>query len=324
MSLAGRSARLFARTVSLTRFMSTSAAAPYLLAPQEAKQLLSLNQVKLLDATWFMPNLPRKARDEFVKQRVPGSQFLDLDEVASPNELGLKHMMPSASVFAQACEAFGITPSSHVIIYDGHGVFSAPRALFMFRSFGHMNSSIINGGLPRWKAEGLPTEGGQPIPPAQSTYPVPSLDSSVVQSYEQMVANSQSSSTDAAFVLDARSHERYLGTAPEPRPGLSSGHIPGSHSLPFTLFLQKHKAPSGDEYTTLLPAPELRRALVEAVGLTAAEQIIEGRKPVITSCGSGMTAGVLWLGLQILGVKNVKLYDELFPVLDGLRNASRE
>lgn len=109
---------------------------------------------------------------------------------------------------------------------------------------------------------------------------------------------------DAEIVLDARAHGRYLGTVPEPRPGLSSGHIPNSFSLPFNLFLQKQGTPDG-EYTTFLPEQELRAALDNVAGVQYAEKIISGERPVVTSCGSGMTAGVLWLGLSLLGAKNI-------------------
>ncbi|KAJ6627166.1 thiosulfate sulfurtransferase [Mycena sp. CBHHK59/15] len=271
----------------------------------------------VLDASWFMPNSPRTAKAEFRAKRIPGSKFLDLDEVASSHELGLKHMMPSGRVFAQACEKFGISPSSHVIIYDTHGVFSSPRALFMFRSFGHENSSILDGGLPRWEAEGLPLETNttgdlENVP--HRHYPAPTLDvTGSIRSYEQMVANSTlvpSQAPGAELVLDARSRGRYLGTDPEPRSGLSSGHIPNSLSLPFNMFLQNNVAPNGSSYTTFLPVEKLRNVVVDALGGENANLVFNGDVPVIVSCGSGMTAAVLWVGLQLLGVNKISIYDE--------------
>ncbi|EGN99605.1 hypothetical protein SERLA73DRAFT_151902 [Serpula lacrymans var. lacrymans S7.3] len=295
--------------------MSSSTPAPYLISPSHLRELLSSNgAVSILDASWFMPNSPRNPQEEFSKKRIAGANYLSLDEVASPNELGLKHMMPTERIFADACERFGIDPSSHVVIYDTQGVFSSPRALFMFRAFGHQRSSVLDGGLPRWEAEGFSVESAPPAQVPKSTYPSPVYDKDVIKSYDQMVSNSNltpSSDPSAELVLDARSRGRYLGTDPEPRPGLSSGHIPHSFSLPFNTFLQTNTPlNSSASYTTFLPIPELRQTLVNAVGPENAELIINGERPVTTSCGSGMTAGVLWLGLKLLGTPKVAIYDE--------------
>ncbi|KAJ7630706.1 Rhodanese-like domain-containing protein [Roridomyces roridus] len=287
-----------------------------LLSPNKLRSLLgSTNRVVLLDATWFMPNSPRLARAEFQGKRLPNAQFLDLDQVASSHPLGLKHMMPNGETFARACEKFGIGPSTHVVIYDAHGVFSSPRALFMFQSFGHRNSAILDGGLPRWEAEGLPLETGEfhESEVQETKYPIPSLDADVIKSYEQMVSNSTLvplQTPGAELVLDARSRGRYLGMDPEPRPGLSSGHIPNSFSLPFNLFLQNTTAANGVTYTTMLPKEQIRAAVIEAVGIERANSVFAAQMPVIASCGSGMTAAVLWLGLQLLEVKRTSIYDE--------------
>lgn len=292
--------------------MFSSSAAPLLVTPAQLHDLAKSGNVSLLDASWYMPNSPRKPRDEFLSKRVHGANFWDLDEVATPSDLGLKHMMPEERVFANACETFGITPSSHVVIYDSHGVFSSARTLFMFRAFGHQKSSILDGGLPRWNAEGFPVETKPPGDVARTQYPTPTLDADTIRSYQQVVSNSNlnlTSESTAELVLDARSRGRYTGADPEPRPDLSSGHIPGSFSLPFNTFLQTHK--SGDSsYTTLLPPDEIRKVLVDAVGPEYAEAIIKGERPIVTSCGSGMTAGILWLGLRLLGVNKIGLYDE--------------
>jgi thiosulfate/3-mercaptopyruvate sulfurtransferase len=304
------------RTVvsSSPRFMSTLTAAPYLLSPSNLRDAISSGSVSVLDASWFMPNSPRKPLQEFQSKRIPGAQFLDLDEVASPHELGLKHMMPSERSFADACEKFGIHSNSHVVIYDTHGIFSSPRALFMFRAFGHQRSSILDGGLPRWEAEGFETVGSPPTGEKRSTYATPAYDGAAVRSYEQVVANSlldPASNPAAELVVDARSRGRFLGTDPEPRPGLSSGHVPHSFSLPSNVFLKTQTVPgSSAQYTTFLSEPELRQALVKAVGADQAQLVLTGKRPITTSCGSGMTAGILWLGLKLLGAPNVALYDE--------------
>ncbi|KAF8845407.1 Rhodanese-like protein [Paxillus ammoniavirescens] len=296
-------------------FMSTTVATPYLLSPSQLRDEISSGDgVSVLDASWFMPNSPRKPLQEFQEKRIPGAQFLDLDEVASPHELGLKHMMPSERVFADACERLGIEPNSHVVIYDTHGVFSSPRALFMFRAFGHQKSSILDGGLPRWEAEGFASVGTPPIEGKGSTYPTPVLNRGTVRSYEQVVANSlpdPAKEPSVELVVDARSRGRFQGTDPEPRPGLSSGHIPHSFSLPFNTFLRAHTISNAStQYTTFLPELELRQALVHAIGADQAELVITGKRSITTSCGSGMTAGVLWLGLKLLGAPDVALYDE--------------
>ncbi|KAG9314648.1 Rhodanese-like domain-containing protein [Chiua virens] len=299
---------------TLYRSMSTTATTPYLLSPSSLRESMSSGSVSILDATWFMPNSPRRPLQEFQAKRIPGARFLDLDEVASPHELGLKHMMPSEKVFSDACEKLGISSNSHVVIYDTHGVFSSPRALFMFRAFGHQKSSILDGGLPRWEAEGFETVNVPPAGEEKSTYPTPVLDSVVIRSYQQVVANSlldPASDSAAELVVDARSHGRFLGSDPEPRPGLSSGHIPHSFSLPFNVFLKTHTVPgSSVQFTTFLSQPELRQGLVGAIGADQAHLVLTGKRPITTSCGSGMTAGILWLGLKLLGAPNVALYDE--------------
>ncbi|KAL6304225.1 Rhodanese-like protein [Sparassis latifolia] len=292
---------------------------PLALSPAQL-QRLPPDSVAVLDASWHMPNSPRNARAEFDALRIPRARFLDLDAVASTHPLALKHMMPSPVLFAQACEDFGISPDSHVVLYDSHGVFSSPRALFMFRAFGHNRSSILDGGLPAWLAHGAPTESGPLHPIECGRYPTPSLDKYLIKRYEQIVANSKldpASSIHAEVVLDARPHGRYAGTAPEPRPGLPSGHIPHSFSLPFSALLQTHEYASthtrvapAPTYTTLAPPAALHGALATAVGPELAGEITEGRRRVVASCGSGMTAGVVWLGLGLVGVRDVGLYDE--------------
>ncbi|KAI0728635.1 Rhodanese-like protein [Fomitopsis betulina] len=332
-------------------------ACPLTLTPSQLRAL-EPGSVSILDASWHMPNSPRKARHEWLQMRIPGSRFLDLDEVASQHTLGLKHMMPSPEVFAQACENLGISPQSHVVIYDTHGVFSSPRALYMFRAFGHNRSSILDGGLPAWIAHGYPTNKGDPEPIHKTPYSVPELDDRVVKSYEQIVANSAldpSRDSLAYIVLDARSNDRYLGTAPEPRAGLSSGHIPHSYSLPFATLLNpihlhtplatalpvppsetapalgahppqlgEHgrklelEPPAGafpwplpKEYTTLKTSTQLLDVLEQALGRERLAEVLEGRRGVVASCGSGMTAGVIWLALQMVGVKGAPaIYDE--------------
>jgi len=295
---------------------SISSKAPLLISPRALQELSSSTSadVKILDASWSMPNVPRNPSKEFVERHIPGARYLDLDDVASPSELGLKHMMPSVQVFSEALENFGITPTSHVVLYDSQGVFSAPRALFMFRTFGHNNSSVLDGGLPGWETEGLPTETGHAGKILKSSYQVPAFTSENIRNYEQMVRNAAKQLSDpiAEIVLDARSLGRYTGSEPEPRPGLPSGHIPNSFSLPFGAFLRTNTIPGSDKtFSTFLTPDDLRRKLVEAVGPKHAQLILEGKRGVSATCGSGMTAGILWLGLKLMEESTlVSLYDE--------------
>ncbi|CAE7210198.1 unnamed protein product [Rhizoctonia solani] len=258
-----------------------------------------------VDSTWFMPGVPRSGYEEWKQRRIPGARFLDLDAVASEHPLGLKHMLPSGEVFAKACEEMGIEPSSQVVLYDTHGVFSSPRALYMFKSFGHEKAGILDGGLPRWEVEGLPIETGEPSATVQpAKYAVPRLDESAVRSYEQIVANAKvdpSASPAAELVLDARAYGRFTGEQPEPRPGLSSGHMPHARSLPFNTLLESHA--TGKGYTTVLPRDKLKQVFDKAVGEANA-----GRS-IVASCGSGMTAGTIWLAGQLLDTP-VAIYDE--------------
>ncbi|CCA75166.1 related to 3-mercaptopyruvate sulfurtransferase [Serendipita indica DSM 11827] len=319
-----------------------------LLTPNEAHTLPKAS-TKFLDATWFMPNSPRNAKQEFVKRHIPGAQFFDLDEVASPNELGLKHMMPSPQQFKEACDNFGISREDAVVLYDTHGIFSSPRALFTFKSFGHPNAFVLNGGLPAWLDQGLSVEDGSghaSTTTIKGAYPIPKLDQGIIRSYEEMIGNAERSLPDAELVLDARPTARFTGAAPEPRAGLSSGHMPNSVSIPFNALLATHSGSNEGQatYTTLLPADELRAKLVELLstpsnwtrggGVKGSEsgadgeailgRILRGEQPAVASCGSGMTACVIWLALQELtgGAQAIALYDESWTGY-AMRSTSR-
>lgn len=285
------------------------------ISPKDLQSLVQSDEqaVSIVDTTWFMPNSPRKSAEEFFKQRIPGSQFLDLDKVASSHPLGLKHMMPSAQTFAQACGSMGIRPDSHVVLYDTHGVFSSPRALFMFKAFGHQFVSVLNGGLPRWATEGYKIDANPPATIPSVSYPTPSVSSGVTRDYEFMVSNARldaKGDPTSSIVLDARPKGRFLGTDAEPRPEIRSGHMPNSVSLPFNAFLETRDGKDGAKYTVIRPREEIQSVLEDALGADLVQDIIDGQRSVTTTCGSGMTAGVLWLGLKLLGAKHISLYDE--------------
>ncbi|KAI0762772.1 Rhodanese-like protein [Fomes fomentarius] len=311
-----------------TRFYSTifGDKCPLVITPAQLHNLKassSDSDLVVVDASWHMPNSTRNAAKEYRALRIPSARGLDIDAVASSHPLGLSHMLPDPKVFAEACSNLGISPNTHVVFYDTHGVFSSPRALYMFRAFGHERSSVLDGGLPAWYAHGGQTESGDPPEVTPAQYPSSSLKQDVVKDYNQMSSNLQfdpAKDPKAFYVLDARSRGRFLGTDPEPRAGLSSGHMPHSISLPFNVFLETHEIPADlaakvadklpTTYTRLRPTRSILSALLETLGIDRAKEVLEDQRQVVTSCGSGMTAGVLWLGLKLLGVERVALYDE--------------
>ncbi|EIW64883.1 Rhodanese-like protein [Trametes versicolor FP-101664 SS1] len=306
--------------------------APLVITPAQLHDQLKAKpadgtDIVVLDASWHMPNSPRKGAEEFPRAHLPSARFIDIDAVSTPHPF-VPHMMPDPATFASACARLGISPETHVVLYDTHGVFSSPRALYMFRAFGHHRSSILDGGLPGWQAHGGVTEDGQASAVAsQPEYPPTTLRKDIVKDYGQIVSNSKldpAKEADAFYVLDARAKDRFLGKAPEPRPGLRSGHMPYAVSLPFNAFLETHTVPehiaskvlkpSGQDgpytYTRLRSNQGILTALEESLGPERTEEVLQGKRQVVTTCGSGMTASVLWLGLKLLGVERLGLYDE--------------
>ncbi len=248
---------------------------------------LGRRNVRVVDGSWHMPQLTRDARAEFAAAHIPGAVFFDIDEIADTSS-PLPHMLPPARKFAERVGALGIGSDDRVVAYDTRGVVSAARVWWTFRAFGHARVSVLDGGFPTWRAERRPVETGVPAPrPRRFTA---RLRRSLVHDLAQVRTNLTSRREQ---VLDARSHGRFTGTEPEPRAGLRPGHIPGSLNLPYDQLSRKDG--------TLRPPDELRRAF-EATGLD-----LSG--PVVTTCGSGVTASVLALGLHLLGHEKVAVYD---------------
>ena len=245
--------------------------------------------VRIVDATYHLPGTNRDAAAEFTQAHIPGAVFFDVDDIAAPESKapgGLPHMLPPPELFAERMAALGIGNDSFVVCYDVHGLMSAARAWWMLRAFGHDGVAVLDGGLPAWKAEGRPLESGAPTPvPARFTpHPRPAL----VRSKAEVLAGR------VGTVIDARARERFEGTAPEPRPGLRGGHIPGALNLPFGELL--------DPATRTLLPPETIAARFAAAGLPESG-------PVTASCGSGITACVLALGLHRIGREDAAVYD---------------
>jgi thiosulfate/3-mercaptopyruvate sulfurtransferase len=244
--------------------------------------------LKLLDCTFYMPAEPLDARQEFERGHIQGARLFDLEQVAD-QETQLPHMVPTAGRFARQLAALGISRTDHVVFYDQKGLFSAARGWWMMRLFGHDRVSVLDGGLPKWRAEQRPLEAG-PAPPTAAGDFRADLRAARLRGLGDMLDNLR---TGRELVLDARPAGRFHGTSPEPRPGLPSGHIPGARSLPATDLLAPDQ--------TMLP-PDRLRALFAQAG-------VDGARPVVTSCGTGVTAAILTLGLAVAGLPEGALYD---------------
>lgn len=260
---------------------------PALVTPAWLAAELGRSDLRPVDGTWHMPQLRRDARREFVEAHIPGAVFFDIDAIADTS-VDLPHMLPDPALFARSVGEMGIGDGDRVIVYDARGVVSAARVWWMFRVFGHERVAVLDGGLRRWRAEGRPLESGEPQPAARSY--TPRFRPELVRGLPEVRA---ALAGGGELVLDARSRGRFAGTEPEPRPGLRGGHMPGAHNLPY----EDLYAPGG----TLRPVGELRQAFA-AAGVTP-------ERPVLTTCGSGVTACVLALGLHLLGREDVSVYD---------------
>ena len=244
--------------------------------------------LRIVDGSWHMPQLKRDARAEFAACHIPGAVYFDIDDIAEP-ESALPHMWPDAETFARKVGALGIGNDHHVVIYDTTGVGSAARAWWSFRLFGHDRVSVLDGGLPKWLAEGRPvTDTQTEIEPASF---MACRDPARVRALDDVRRIVESGDEQ---VLDARSRGRFAAQEPEPRAGLRGGHMPGSRNQPF---LELY-----DPDTRLMkPRRELKR-LFAAAGIAI-------DKPVVTSCGSGVTACNLALALHLIGRDDVAVYD---------------
>ena len=239
-----------------------------------------LGDVVVLDGSHHLPTAGRDAGAEFLEAHIPGARFFDIDGVADKAS-ALPHMLPDEKGFALAMGAMGIGRGDEAVVYDTVGTTGAARVWWTFRAFGHERVRVLDGGLPKWRAEGRPVEAGYEA----------SARPALVRAREDMLANIESR---AEQVLDARSAGRFAGTEPEPRAGMRSGHIPGSLNLPYTELLDPGSRAFRDRAAL--------RAAFEAAGLDL-------EKPVATTCGSGITAAVLALGLYELGHTDAAVYD---------------
>ena len=245
--------------------------------------------VRIVDASYYLPSEGIDARAEFQKQHIPGAVFFDIDEIAdSASEL--PHMMPPPEKFSAKVRKLGLGDGSRIVVYDQRGIFSAPRVWWMFRAMGHTDVAVLDGGLPKWLDESKPVEDGHGRAGEERHFTA-RFDNTMLRDRQQV---SREVTRQKEQIVDVRTAERYAGEAAEPREGLRAGHIPGSLNLPFTQLL------NADGRT--MKAPEdLQRLLGEAG--------IDPKRPVVTSCGSGVTAAVLNLAMHVAGYRDVALYD---------------
>ena len=243
--------------------------------------------LRILDGSWHMPQTKRDPRAEFVAAHLPGAAFFDIDGIAD-HATSLPHMLPAADAFAEAVGGLGVGADDRVVVYDTRGVVSAARVWWTFRAFGHDAVAVLDGGLPKWKAENRPLEAGEAKPARRAFRATPQP-----ARVRDLAAMRDNLATRREQVLDARSAGRFAATEPEPRAGMRGGHIPGSLNLPSETLLR----PDG----TLLPPGDLRKCF-ESAGVDFA-------RPVTTTCGSGITASVLAFALHVLGHQQVAVYD---------------
>lgn len=243
--------------------------------------------LRVIDASFYLPDAGRDARAEYEASHIPGARFFDIDDI-SDTARDMPHMAPPVEKFVSRMRAMGIGDGHHVVVYDGAGLFSAARVWWTFRLMGKRDVAVLDGGLPKWRAEGRPLADLPPV--LRDRHITVQRNATVVRDVTQVAAASK---LGDAEIIDARSPDRFSGREPEPRAGLRSGHIPGSKNV---------------HYATLLNADGTMKttdALTEV--FTAAGVDLE--KPAITTCGSGVTAAILFLALERMGKMDVSLYD---------------
>jgi thiosulfate/3-mercaptopyruvate sulfurtransferase len=242
--------------------------------------------VVIVDGSWYLPAMKRDGFKEYQAAHIPGAVYFDIDEISDHGSV-LPHMLPPPEAFALHMRRLGIRDDATIVVYDGAGIFSAPRVWWTFRVFGAKEVFILDGGLPKWRAENRPLEAGMTVrKPADFK---PKFDKELVADLERV---EQALNSHTAQVVDVRPAARFRGEAPEPREGVRPGHMPGSMNVPASELMENGT----------LASPEKIRAALEAGG-------VDPEKPVIASCGSGVSAAVLWLALDAIGRPPQALYD---------------
>ncbi|MCV2864132.1 3-mercaptopyruvate sulfurtransferase [Defluviimonas sp. WL0075] len=243
--------------------------------------------LRILDASWYLPEAGRDPKAEYRTAHIPGARFFDVDEITDQRS-SLPHMAPPPEKFISRMRAMGVGDGHQVVVYDGAGLFSAARVWWTFRLMGKTDVAVLDGGFPKWQAEGRPVEDMPPI--LRDRHITVSRQAHMIKDVTQVAAAAKLGDYE---IIDARSAERFRGEAPEPRPGLRSGHIPNSKNVPYSRLLNADKT---------MKSPIELRGIFEEAG-------VDLRKPAITSCGSGVTAAILDLAMERIGKNDHALYD---------------
>lgn len=260
-----------------------------------------LGAVCVLDCSWWLPGAGRDAKAEYLSSHVPTARFLDLDVVCDTSS-PLPHMLPAPPAWAAFCEGAGIARDDTVVLYDAAGLFSAARGWWTFRVFGHVGAvAVLEGGLPAWTKAGLATESGPPAPPPRVGPYAAALQPRLVRSLEEVLRECVDAPRRSKLV-DVRPAARFEGAAPEPRPGLRSGHAPGAKNLPLSALVDPSTG-------ALRSHAELRAAFAAAGVEVASDAGGAPPPPVVASCGTGVTACVAALAAAVLGRDDVAVYD---------------
>jgi thiosulfate/3-mercaptopyruvate sulfurtransferase len=265
---------------------ASNTASQWLKSPEWLAGQIGKADVVIVDGSYYLPTQNRDARAEYLSAHIPGAVFFDINAVAD-HSTDLPHMLPGPDQFGAAAGALGISENDTIVVYDGTGLYSAPRVWWTFRIFGARKVYILDGGLPAWKAAAQPTEAGEVKRDARTFKAAMDTGAVAMLSDVQMALNDQNTQ-----VVDARSAARFAGREKEPRAGLRSGHMPGAFNVPFTEIVENGR----------LASPERIAQAFKKAG-------VDLEKPVITSCGSGVTAAILTLGLDALGKKPSRVYD---------------
>ncbi|WP_299143675.1 3-mercaptopyruvate sulfurtransferase [uncultured Tateyamaria sp.] len=243
--------------------------------------------LRILDASMYLPGSDRDARAEYDAAHIPGARFFDIDEISDLRS-DLPHMAPPPEKFMSRMRAMGVGDGHQIVVYDGAGLFSAARVWWLFRLMGHRDVAVLDGGFPKWQADGHPVEDMPPV--IKDRHLTARFQNHLVRDVTQV---SQASKLGSTQIVDARAPGRFRGDAPEPREGLRAGHIPGARNVHYETLLNDDKT---------MKSPADTRAIFDAAG-------VDLNKPIITSCGSGVTAAILALALERMGHDQWSLYD---------------
>lgn len=248
---------------------------------------LKAPELRIFDASWFLPTVDRDARAEYEARHIPGARFFDIDEIADLRR-DLPHMFPPVEKFLSRVRAMGVGDGHQIVVYDSLGIFSAPRVWWTFRAFGKTDIAVLDGGLPKWLAEGRPVTDAPPV--IRDRHMIVEKQGDMVKDVTEVAAAAKLGDWQ---IVDGRAADRFRGEAPEPRPGLRMGHIPGSKNLPWSDLLNEDGT---------MKDPAALKALFVAAG-------VDLSKPVISSCGSGINAAILDLALTRIGHERHAVYD---------------